>query len=309
MTPADDGAGFADAIKGRIRAMAIAHNLLSDSRWRGANLLTLVTEELAPYSDGGRVAIKGEAVSIASSVAQNLALALHELATNAAKYGALSHPNGRLSVTWEIDTEGLTMNWVEESGAKVSAPSRFGFGSKVVEASIKGQLRGSIEREWRAKGLCCRISFPSEHFLAPERSTSERGDAHAPTADSKVIRGRRILVLEDEPLIAMMTIQLVKDLDGSVIGPFASVSEAKTALASPLDAALLDVNVGGELVYDLAADLRRRGAPIVFVTGYQAAAIDPRFADAQVLTKPVEREELGAAVGNRGIQPVNVPFP
>jgi CheY-like chemotaxis protein len=229
-------------------------------------------------------------------VAQNLALALHELATNAAKYGALSHAKGRLSVNWEFDANGLTMEWIEDAGTKIAAPSRFGFGSKVVEASIKGQLRGSIERDWRAKGLLCRIRFPSEHFMAPERAADGREGAEAPPVDAKVIRGRRILVLEDEPLIAMMTSQLVKELDGSVIGPFASVSEANGALSAPLDAALLDVNVGGELVYDLAAELRRRGAPIIFVTGYHAGAIEPRFADAPVLTKPVEREELAAAL-------------
>ena len=111
LTPADDTARFADAIKGRIRAMAMAHNLLSESRWSGADLLNLMREELAPYNNDGRVFIDGAAVSIAPTVAQNLALALHELATNAAKYGALSKPEGRLRVAWRLEGDTLTLTW------------------------------------------------------------------------------------------------------------------------------------------------------------------------------------------------------
>lgn len=292
LTPSDDSKRFAEAVKGRIRAMAVAHNLLAESRWSGADLLNLVREELAPYGQEGRVKIDGEAVSIAPSVAQNLALALHELATNAAKYGALADPEGVLAVTWRLDGEYLQLTWSEACSGDVSKPGKSGFGSKVIEAGIAGQLGGKIERKWRSNGLLCAIHLPSAHFSRPAPKPIVAADSQRPGADPANIRGRRILVLEDEPLIAMMTSRMVRELDGVVVGPFSTVSEASEALGHLPDAALLDVNVGGQLVYELAEQLRSRGAPIAFVTGYHAGAINSSFADAPVLTKPIDRDDL-----------------
>jgi two-component sensor histidine kinase len=297
LTPPDDNQRFADAIKGRIRAMATAHNLLAESRWRGADLLNLVNEELAPYAQADRVSVRGEPVSIAPTVAQNLALALHELATNAAKYGALSVDGGRLDVAWRLGAEELVLDWVEMCPHAVTPPSRSGFGSKVVEASIKAQLGGAVDRAWRDQGLQCAIHLPSKHF-----SARDQGAAGAPRAEQKAepdsasMRERRILIIEDEPLVAMMTSRLVADLGAVVLGPFGGPGEAREAIAPGLDVALLDVNIGGEFIYPLADELMRKGVPIIFVTGYQAAAIDQRFARFPVLTKPVEKNELALAL-------------
>jgi two-component sensor histidine kinase len=296
LTPADDSRQFGEAIKGRIRAMAMAHNLLSESRWEGADLLRLVTEELAPYAQGERVKVTGEAVSIAPAVAQNLALALHELATNAAKYGALSNPEGRVAVSWLLLDDGLSLDWLEDGGVDVTAPSRAGFGSKVIEASIRGQLRGAIERTWLSSGLSCAITLPREHFSRPVRRAKAAADAGRADIDMGRMRGLRVLVLEDEPLIAMMTSRIVRDMDAVVLGPFASIQEAREEISGHFDVALLDVNVGGEMVYDLADQIRERGTPIIFVTGYHSGVIEPRFADAPVLTKPVERDDLSIAL-------------
>jgi len=296
LTPADDSLYFADAVRGRIHAMATAHNLLSESRWRGADLLGLVREELAPYARH-RVKIAGEAVSIAPSVAQSLALALHELATNAAKYGALKTSEGALSVDWRLSEEHLELKWCEEGCVDVNAPSRAGFGSKVIEASIAGQLRGQIEREWTTNGLVCTIQIPSEHFLAPEPNVRPSEDQRRhPSPNRQFIRGRSILVLEDEALVGMMTCRIIEELGARAIGPFGKLEEARGALSETLDAAVLDVNLDGELVYDLATEIRSRGKPIIFVTGYHAGAIKQEFRDITVLTKPVEPEDLAAAL-------------
>ncbi|MGB5083775.1 MAG: response regulator [Methylocystis silviterrae] len=295
LTPTDDSLYFANAVRGRIHAMATAHNLLSESRWRGANLLNLVKEELAPYAQSS-IKIAGEAVSIAPSVAQSLALVLHELATNAAKYGALKDSEGSLSVSWHLSDERLELNWREEGNADVVPPSRAGFGSKVIETSIAGQLQGQIEREWKASGLVCSIRIPSEHFLASEAGSGASEGKRRRQGDARHIRGRSILVVEDEPMVAMMTCHVIEDLGGKAIGPFGRVEEARKALSEYLDAAVLDVNLDGELVYELAGELRNRGKPIIFVTGYQGAAIDQDFGDVPVLTKPIEPDELAAAL-------------
>lgn len=291
LTPMDEAKRFAEAIKGRIRAMALAHNLLSDSRWRGADMLSLVKEELAPYGEE-RIAISGDAVSIAPGVAQNLALVFHELATNAAKYGALKDAEGALAVSWTLNDSELLIEWREEAGGGVVQPSRTGFGSRVIETSIQNHLRGRIERHWRPQGLVCLIGLPREHFLDLDAVRRSQTKAMPPEFNARALRGRRILVLEDEPLVAMMTSRMVEELQAEAVGPFASVAEAKRGMNGAIDAALLDVNLEGEFVYELAAELKKQGAPIVFLTGYQPGAIDPGFADAPVLTKPVDREDL-----------------
>lgn len=289
LTPNNEPAHYVDAIRGRIKAMAMAHNLLSEARWQGADLLKLAREELAPYS--GRVEIAGPTVSIAPSVAQSLALALHELATNAAKYGALSDPEGRLCVSWAADGATMRIEWREDGCRRISKPSHNGFGAKVIDASVRAQLGGGIEREWRDSGLLCVLSLPLSLFAqAPPQSAPERPKQEP--IDTGALRGRRVLVVEDEPLLALMTSRLVSELGAAVEGPFATMEQARAALSDAIDVAVLDVNLNGRLVYELAAELRERAVPIIFLTGYHAGAIDQNFADAPTLTKPVERDDL-----------------
>jgi two-component sensor histidine kinase len=295
LTPPDDSGRFAESIKGRIRAMAVAHNLLSESRWRGADLLNLVNDELAPYAQEDRIGVTGLPVSIAPTVAQNLALALHELATNAAKYGALSQADGRLAVKWWVEDSKLHLEWAETCAHEVARPQKTGFGSKVIDVSVKSQLGGQVAKEWRETGLQCLLTLPMSHFTIGASAQNAAGEERQ-DIDLARIRNRSILVVEDEPLIAMMTSRNLKELDANVVGPFMTARDANNALNMRLDAALLDVNIGGEFVYELALELAKRGVPIIFVTGYHAGGIDPRFAGAPVLTKPVERDDLAAAL-------------
>lgn len=293
MMPPTSGASIAKVIEGRIRAMARAHTLLSHARWEGADLASLVDEELEPYRAGDRISIKGPAIAIRPNVAQNFALAIHELATNAAKYGALSQQGGRLDVSWEVEGDRLILRWLETNGPAVEKPKKLGFGSKVIEASIKRQLGGVIEKEWSGDGLRATVNVPVEHFMPPgdcggEVSRVEQGGARS----TLKISGRRILLVEDEPLVAMMMSQMIGDLGATVVGPFGTVGEAIAAGAEGLDAAVLDVNVAGELVYPLAERLATSGTPMVFLTGYDAESIDDRFNEADVLTKPIDEADL-----------------
>src|SRR5262245_47553118 len=144
MMPPAPGASMGKVIEGRIRAMARAHTLLSQARWEGADLSRLVHEELEPFRAGDRVSVHGPGAAIKPAVAQNFALAVHELATNAAKYGALSVPNGKLDVSWTLGREQLVLEWIESDGPEAEPPKKNGFGSKVIEASIKRQLNGDI---------------------------------------------------------------------------------------------------------------------------------------------------------------------
>jgi two-component sensor histidine kinase len=296
--PPAPGPEFARAVDGRIRAMARAHTLLSQSRWEGADLASLVDEELEPYRAGERVAIDGPSVGIKPTVAQNFALAIHELATNAAKYGALSSPSGQLSVSWTVAGDELLLDWRETNGPSVVKPARRGFGSKVIEASVTSQLGGKIDYRWPESGLVVSIRIPEEHFTPPHPKLAKA----APVREEGVggplpeLQGKRVLLVEDEPLVAMMMGRTLTDLGCEVVGPIATLAEAMSKTPFQVDAAVLDVNVAGELIYPLALRLKAQGVGLVFVTGYEADSIDPRFAGAPVLTKPIEAAELAAAL-------------
>jgi PAS domain S-box-containing protein len=151
------------ALSGRLAALAHAHNLLAESKWEGAGLAGIVETALAPYR-GERVALAGADVRLGPRAAQTLSMTLHELATNAAKYGALSSPRGRLDVSWEVagpaEARRLVLNWVEAGGPSVTKPSRTGFGSKLIELGVAHELRGETELEYRPEGLRCKLTIP-----------------------------------------------------------------------------------------------------------------------------------------------------
>jgi PAS domain S-box-containing protein len=160
LTRGDDVTAYVQAVEGRINALARVHTILSLSSWQGAEIGKLVDEELAPYSTGGQIASSGSEIQLQPATAQTLALALHELVTNSAKYGALSTLSGRLSIKWETSAGMLRMVWEEKDGPVVEKPVSRGFGTRSVIASIESQLGGQAEFDWRSEGLICRLSVP-----------------------------------------------------------------------------------------------------------------------------------------------------
>jgi PAS domain S-box-containing protein len=163
-TRADTATEFATAIEGRIRALAHAHSMLSESRWRGADLARLAEEVLAPHRRPGGSPVRiggGPSLKLVPSAAQSIAMVLHELATNAVKYGALSCPAGQVSLDWLRRADGrLILNWRETGGPPVRPPSRRGFGTGVIERMVRGQLSGSSSFDWHPEGLACEIDVP-----------------------------------------------------------------------------------------------------------------------------------------------------
>jgi two-component system, chemotaxis family, CheB/CheR fusion protein len=160
LTQADTAQDLKAAIAGRLQALANAHALLSRSRWEGADLHGLVSEELSPYCQDGeqRAEIKGPKLVLEPTAAQSIAVALHELATNAVKYGALSVATGRLRVEWSRPADGgLVLRWTETGGPAVKPPTRRGFGTRVVDRMIRDQLQGEARFDWREAGLVCEI--------------------------------------------------------------------------------------------------------------------------------------------------------
>lgn len=180
LTRSDNPRSFARAVEGRVAALARAHALLANSRWRGADLAQLLQEEFAPYTaDGGRgsrsrlrVVFEGPPVRLRPEAVQPIAMVVHELATNSAKYGALSCPEGVLRATWAVkqhetdEAPWLELHWTESGGPRVEGPpARPGFGSRVVQTTVEQQLGGKVAFAWLPQGLECVLQIPAASVL------------------------------------------------------------------------------------------------------------------------------------------------
>jgi PAS domain S-box-containing protein len=165
MTKADSAEELAEAMGGRVRALSQTMALLGRGRWKGTGLREIVMSELAPFEDDGSeescIEVSGPPVVVDVDAAQPLAMALHELATNAAKYGALSVPTGRVRVEWRIEAGRVHLVWRESGGPPIAgAPAGSGFGSKLIAMLFEGQLGGVVVKRWDPSGLICEMSFP-----------------------------------------------------------------------------------------------------------------------------------------------------
>jgi PAS domain S-box-containing protein len=287
---------YVTSVEGRIKALSRAHAILSQSRWHGADLHGLVDEELAPYRVGhaGRIKTSGPEVLLQPGSAQTLALALHELATNAAKYGALSSESGQLKLSWTLKDGKLGLDWSESGGTITKPPSAEGFGTRIIMASIERQLFGHVAFDWRPDGLRCMISVPLCNTMGTTEVLESRGEVELATVDARIVlSGGSIMLVEDEAIVALAVNDALTDMGFSVVGPFSRISDACRALRdNQVDAAILDINLAGETVYSLAEMLTSRKIPFVFATGYGAESIEARFEHIAVLQKPIEKEML-----------------
>jgi two-component sensor histidine kinase/DNA-binding response OmpR family regulator len=280
---------FIVAVEGRINALAQTHELLSRARWRGADILRLVLDEMAPYQSGAqKVTAIGPSVMVSPADAQTLAIALHELATNAAKYGALSRETGRVDISWSFFENKLGLNWKESGGPAARVPSSRGFGTKIIQASFSDPRRGGVRFDWRPEGLFCAITMDLGGM-----DPGAQGEAREPPLSTGDGKGRRLLLVEDEPLVGVFMQNLLTDM-GFVVGEVCRTlpDSLAAARAGGFDGAVLDMNLNGVSVYPLADLLAERGVPFLFVTGYSGEAVDKRFADAPLLQKPIEEREF-----------------
>src|SRR6201987_5592422 len=162
LSQSDTSEGLKGAISGRIQAMSNVHSLFVETRWIGAEVSAIAKQQLAPYLDerDARVRMEGLETVLEPTTAQAVAVVLHELATNASKYGALSEAKGQIRLTWSRSEDGqLALRWTESGGPKVAAPERKGFGSRLIEGTIS-HLGGKAHFDWRSEGLVCEIAVP-----------------------------------------------------------------------------------------------------------------------------------------------------
>ena len=177
---ARDPAHFVDSFRGRLQALSRAHNLLTQRTWRSVDLEALIREQLlVDAAQGERITCSGPQLQLQPRVAVHLGLALHELGTNARKYGALKVPEGRLGVTWRVTGQGggrvLELNWVESGGPLVSPPAVQGFGTLLIERGLKHSLGGEARMNFAPTGVMCDMRLP---LSETENSAGPRSGVH-----------------------------------------------------------------------------------------------------------------------------------
>lgn len=290
---------FRLAFPGRIRAMARSHEALARGNWEGIDIAEAARLVLAPFepSSPARLRVHGEPMVLPSAAALPVCLALHELGTNALKYGGLSRPGGLLDVSWQRAPEGpLTIDWIESGGPPVRPPTGHGGGLVIVRNLVEGQLGGELDVAYRPEGVRCRLRIPLLATAAPATPPPAAPASARPTREQ--LAGARVLVVEDDRLQAGMLGRWLESIGCAVVGPALTLGEAvRFACTERLDAALLDVDLGGATSEAAATVLADVGTPFAFLTGYgHRDAIPARFSAAPRLFKPVDLDDLERAL-------------
>ncbi|QQP89931.1 GAF domain-containing protein [Skermanella sp. TT6] len=289
----------------RLRAMAYAHSLLTRSRWEGADLRSLLEEEMRAHQDpraAGRLRLDGPAILLRPKAALALSMAVHELVTNAAKYGSLSTPSGTVTVRWALDGPAearvFTLDWTERGGPAVTPPDRSGFGRIVIERSLAYEVDGTSRLDFEPEGVRCRIGIPEEHVIdvTPPPAPPEAGPCDPAPAASR--RPRRVLLVEDSALVAMQVEHMLLAAGCEVVGPAARVAAAlKLAREEPIDAAVVDIDLHGTPSWDVADVLAGRGIPFLLATGFSSDdALPERFRHVRRLFKPYSSGDFAEAL-------------
>jgi len=296
LSRSDDPQTYMDAVEGRIGAIARAHTLLAETGWSGADLHRLIEDGLAAFTGQGRVEISGVPAAIRPESAQAVSMVLHELMTNAAKYGSLSVSEGRIHVTWEsVARDGsLRLIWIEDGGPRLSGPPACpGFGCLMLHSLIESQLSGDLIFDWRPQGLRCSLRLPADVWIASGVAEPSVGK-EAQVSNPMTKEARRVLVVEDEALTALALKRVLEDAGFVIKGPVGRVQDALDLIrAEPPDIAVLDVNLFGETVKPVAEALYHMNVPFVFCTGYQSPGISiESFEKPTVLRKPVNSNKL-----------------
>eukprot|EP00913_Durusdinium_trenchii_P021225 g19938.t1 len=303
--PVEGGRTLTDyigSLKGRIQALAFAHDQVVRGG-EGGKLADLLDAELRPYMEGTRtITLDGPSLWLDSRAFSVMALVLHEMSTNAAKYGSLSKVGGKLDVRWSrLESGACELTWVEREGPKTSPPVRLGFGSVLISRSVPYELDGEARVDYAADGVRARFVIPGKHLHMNEEASQPAVKLSASEDDRDIavtpFRDLAFLLVEDQMLIAADVETMLADRGVASVTTAPSVTDAMRKLKSfTPDVAILDVNLGSGTSLPIAEELVRRGVPFVFATGYSDRAIIPSHLSAPVVRKPYEADSLLACI-------------
>ena len=291
---------YAASMEGRLRALAFAHDQ-SLQTGGGGDLEMLVEAEASLHRYGAvhdRVVLSGPAVGLTERTFGVVALVIHELMTNSAKYGSLSVPEGRLDVSWRLSVMGdCVVTWQESDGPPVASPTRIGFGSKLVQTTMAYDMGGSARVDYDPRGVTAELVIPARH-IAKHGATAPAA-APAPTPVSDTLTGQNVLLVEDQALIAMDTEDTLIKLGAASVRLAADVQQALAQIETVLpDCAVLDFNLGEDTSAAVADALMGSRVPFVFATGYgDTITIPERFKAVPVIRKPISPTHLADTIG------------
>lgn len=298
---ADTVDDYAKSFEGRLRALSHAHDQSFGGNG-GGELRGLIEAEAGMHRFGkmpDRIAIAGEEIGLTERAFGVFALWLHEMMTNATKYGSLSVPSGRLDIAWSLTPAGdCLLSWLESGGPEVTLPTRRGFGSNLIEKTISHDLGGTVDIEFERAGLKAEVILPKTH-LSP-LSGRHTASPSMETAAPRSLEGKHVLLVEDQSLIAMDTEELLRAIGAQKVTVAATVDAALRAIsADEPHCAVLDLNLGVTTSEDVAKELQLRRVPYVFATGYRdGASIPEGFSTVPVVRKPVSENALAVAMGD-----------
>jgi len=290
---------FSSVLGGRIQALARAHDQITSLNWAPVALKTLVESEAGAYlgSRAGRIQMGGPDVALDPKAFATLALVVHEMMTNSAKYGALADSTGQVEIVWKLDrNSSLIIDWKESGGPPVQPPSRRGFGTTIIERSIPFDLKGDAELRFDLLGVQAKFTIPANFVELMSMSgiaTKLESDADAAPRISGTA-----LIVEDNLIIAMGAEVILLELGARHVETAASVSQALAAIErSTPGFALLDLNLGSENSIPVATRLSELKVPFMFATGYgERAPIPAELESAPVVQKPYTRDVVEAAL-------------
>lgn len=292
---------YVSTLKGRIQALSFAHDQVVRGADGGA-LRELLEAELKPYIGEHRViSMTGPELWLDSRGFSVMALVLHEMSTNAAKYGSLSEVGGRLEVAWKrMEGGDLEILWNESGGPQVIKPSRAGFGTVLIERSIPYELAGQSLVEYKPDGLMARFVVPAKHVQGRdgvEVAVEAELNSASTREINEVLQEIEVFLVEDQMLVAADVEIMLAENGVTNVTTAPSVEDAMKRLKNfTPDVAILDVNLGTGTSLPIAEELERRGVPFIFATGYSDRSVVPASFSAPVVRKPYEAKALIGAV-------------
>jgi light-regulated signal transduction histidine kinase (bacteriophytochrome) len=304
---AGDSAAYVESLNGRVQALARAHDRVTRQNWGPGPLNAIFEDEISAYvpTQRDRFKISGPRVLLLPRAYSTVALIVHELVTNSAKYGALSD-KGRVEVTLSIAAAGLRFSWREIGGPAVSVPTRRGFGSVIIERVVPFDLQGTAIVSYLAAGLDAEFFIPQKHIASAEDAGDEvSSDGAALVSDGgaagdRPLEGFTVLLVEDNLIVALEAEDLLRSLGAVSIVAVSTIAAAmKVRETNRIGFAMLDVNLGFENSLEFAASLRASKTPFMFASGYgeQRKAGEPLPAELTV-SKPYDRDALQSAIAS-----------
>lgn len=297
----DTTAEFVRKLDSRVQSLARAHDHITRQNWSAVSLRQLLQTEAESYllDRKDRLIVTGPNVRLLPQAFSSMALVMHEMLTNSAKYGAMSDRSGRVEIAVSIhDTGALVIDWVEAGGPPVKSPERRGFGSTIVERTVPFELGGETEIVFDPAGVRARFLLPARHFVVDHADEAVNSLSALSSASSQFEAPGCVLIVEDNLIIGLEAEEIFLSLGSLDVAVASTVRVAMQAIdraERPFDFALLDINLGPDTSFDIGRRLREQGVPFAFASGYgDSARLPDDLSDAINIGKPYDTDTIRA---------------